>query len=131
MQIQINTDHHIAGHEALAAHVRSIVEHAVSHLSDHITRIEVHLSDENGLAKNGPAKSHKSGQDDKRCLLEARLENYHPVAVTAHATTLHQSVDAAADKLARMIESTLGRLHDHKYRRDAQTASEETPPELP
>lgn len=126
MQIQINTDHHIAGHEALAAHVRSIVEHALSHLTDHLTRVEVHLSDE-----NGPAKSHKTGQSDKRCLLEARLANYQPLAVTAHAATVHQSVDAAADKLARMIESTLGRLHDHKHRHDAETPSEEAPPELP
>ena len=46
MQIQINTDHNIKGHEALAAQVRGVVESALSHLSDHITRVEVHLSDE-------------------------------------------------------------------------------------
>ncbi|WP_340123609.1 hypothetical protein [Methylobacter svalbardensis] len=43
MQIQINTDHNIEGHEALAAHVSGIIESALSQISDHITRVEVHL----------------------------------------------------------------------------------------
>jgi hypothetical protein len=30
---------------------------------------------------------------------------------------LDQAVDGAADKLTRLIESTLGRLHDQKSRR--------------
>ncbi len=124
MQIQINTDHNIEGHEALADHVSSVVESALSQLSEHITRVEVHLSDENGTTKD-----HKNGLNDKRCMMEARLESYHPLAVTAHANTVHQAVDGAADKLARLVESTLGRLHDHKHHRDALTQPEETPPE--
>ena len=46
MQIQVNTDHKIEGHEALAAQVRGVVKNALSRMSDHITRVEVHLSDE-------------------------------------------------------------------------------------
>lgn len=102
MQIQINTDHNIAGHEALAAQVSSVVESALSRSSDHITRVEVHLSDEN---------SAKSGQNDKRCMMEARLEGRQPIAVTHQAATLEQAVDGAAEKLTRLIESTLDRLH--------------------
>ena len=64
MQIHVNTDHHIAGHEPLAARVRSAVERALSHFSAHITRVDVHLSDENG---------DKRGRDDKRCVMEALL----------------------------------------------------------
>ncbi len=124
MQIQINTDRNIEGREALAAHVSSVVKSAMSQFSDHITRVEVHLSDANGATKDV-----KSSQNDKRCMMEARLEGYHPVAVTAHAGTVHQSVDGAADKLARLVESTLGRLHDHKRRREALVPLEETPPE--
>ena len=108
MQIQINTDHTIAGHEALAAQVRSVVESALSRFSDHITRVEVHLSDENG---------DKSGQNDKRCMMEARLEGHQPIAVTDEAATVDKAVDGAADKLARLIESTLGRLRDQKSHR--------------
>lgn len=108
MQIQINTDHNIEGHEALAAQVRGVVENALIRIRDHITRVEVHLSDEN---------SDNGGQNEKRCVMEARLEGRQPVAVTHQAETLNQAVDCAADKLARLIESTLARLHDQASRR--------------
>ena len=57
MKIQLNTDANIDGTEALAAQVRATVEHALAHFRAHITRVEVHLSDENGG---------KSGQHDHR-----------------------------------------------------------------
>ena len=100
MQIQINTDHHIEGHEALTAWAAGEVKSALSRHSGHITRVEVHLSEENG---------HKGGQSNKRCVMEARHEGRPPMAVTHHAQSLHQAVTGAADKLNRMIESTLGR----------------------
>ena len=100
MQIQINTDHHIEGHEALAAWATSEVGNALSHHKGHITRVEVHLRDDNG---------HKTGPTDKRCVMEARIEGRQPLAVTHHADTLYQAVTGAADKLNRLIESTLGR----------------------
>jgi ribosome-associated translation inhibitor RaiA len=108
MQVQINTDHNIEGREALAARISGVVTNALSRVSDHITRVEVHLSDENG---------NKTGDNDMRCMMEARLEGRQPVAVTHEAATLDQAVDGAAHKLARLIESTLGRLHDQASRR--------------
>jgi len=92
MKIQLNTDVHIDGTEALAAQVSATVDEALERFSEHITRVEVHLSDENGG---------KSGQQDQRCVLEARLEG-------------RQAVHGAAHKLARLLDSTLGRLHDHR-----------------
>jgi hypothetical protein len=50
-------------------------------------------------------------------VMEARLEGRQPVAVTHQAATLDQAVEGAAHKLARLIESTLGRLHDQAGRR--------------
>lgn len=108
MQVQINTDHNIKGHEALAARVRQLVESALNRIGDRITRVEVHLSDEN---------SHKGGQKDKRCMMEARLKGRRPVAVTHQAATLDQAVDGAIDKLAGLIDSTLERQRDQKSRR--------------
>ena len=108
MHIQVNTDHTIEGHEALADQIRDAVETALNRVSDHITRVEVHLSDENG---------DKSGANDKRCMMEARLDGRQPVAVTQHSATLEQAVDGAAGKLVRLIESTLGRRHDQESRR--------------
>jgi len=103
MQIQINTDHNIDGREALVEHFRGVVAGALSRFSDHITRVEVHLSDQGGDA------GASSGQNDKRCMLEARIEDRQPLAVTHQAATLLQAVDGAADKLSRVIEHTLGR----------------------
>jgi len=100
VQVQINTDHNIQQDEVLEAWATGIVESALAHSSDHITRVEVHLSDENGA---------KSGPHDKRCVMEARLEGRKPVAVTDHAATLDKAVHETAGKLARMIESTVGR----------------------
>jgi ribosomal subunit interface protein len=105
MKIQINTDVNIHGTEALAAEISASVEQALEHFKEHITRVEVHLSDES---------KGKSGLHDQRCMLEARLEGQQPVAVTDHATTLEQAVDGAAHKLAHLLESKLGRLHDHR-----------------
>jgi len=106
MQIQLNTDHNIEGHEALATQVSSVVESALKRFSDHITRVEVHLSDENS--------DKKGGNDDMRCVMEARLEGRKPIAVTDHAATVDQAVNGAAYKLTRLIESTLGRLRDQR-----------------
>ena len=108
MQVQVNTDHHINGHEALATNVRATVESALSRSSDHITRVEVHLSDENG---------DKRGQNDKRCVMEARLEGRQPVAVSYQAATVDAAVEGAVGELTRLIENTLGRLHDRNIRR--------------
>ena len=123
MKIQVNTDRSIEGHEALAAHVSGVVEDTLSQLGEHVTRVEVHLADEDGA-------HHQNGQNDLRCTMEARLEGHHPLAVTAHAESLHRSVVSAADKLARVIESTLGRLHNHPHRHAAPFPAEEASAEM-
>ncbi len=105
MQVQVNTDHNIAGRETLAVKVRGVVENALSRFSEHITRVEVHLSDENGA---------KRGGGNQRCVLEARLEGRQPIAVTHDADTVDQAVDGAAEKLVHAIDSTLGRLYGHR-----------------
>jgi ribosome-associated translation inhibitor RaiA len=116
MQIKINTDHNIEGHQALTAQVTGVVENALSRFSDHITWVEVHLSDENS--------NKKVGHDALRCMMEARLEGLQPIAVTHHATTLDQAVDGAAEKLTNLIESALGRIHDQRSLRTDPPSSE-------
>lgn len=105
MQIQINSDHNITCDATMADRIRGVVENALNHSGERITRVEVHLSDENA-AKGGPA--------DKRCMMEARLGGRQPVAVTDQAATMDQAIDGAAHKLARLIEHTLERLRDQQ-----------------
>jgi ribosomal subunit interface protein len=118
MQIQINTGPNIEVHEALAAEVNGIVESALSRFSDNITRVEVHLSDENS--------NKKVGHEAMRCMLEARIEGRRPIAVTNHASTLGEAVDGAADKLTRLIEHTIGRQDAQQHNR---TDPDPSPPE--
>ena len=121
MQVQINTDRNVEGHEALAAQVSGVVESVLSRLSDHLTRVEIHLSDENS-AKKGST-------NDMRCMMEARLEGRQPIAVSYQAATLDQAVDGAAEKLTRMIQTTLGRLRDQKHRTTDPFAPETKTPQ--
>jgi ribosome-associated translation inhibitor RaiA len=116
MQVQINTDHHIEGSEARDQWARSVVESALGHLADHVTRAEVHLSDEN---------AGKSGAEDKRCLVEARLNGRAPIAVTQRADSLDAAVNGAARKLVRAIEHALGRADKHAH--DARPLAEDAP----
>jgi len=112
MQIQINTDHNIEGHEKLADHVTSVIEDALSRVSDRITSVDVHLSNQN-------SDHHQDGNDSMRCMIEARLEGHQPLAVTDQAATLDQAVDGAANKMTHLIESTIGRLkHQEEHRTD-------------
>ncbi len=121
MQILINTDHNIEGREGLATHVRTVVEHALAHVHNHVTSVTVHLSDEN---------SSKGGADDKRCVMEARLNHHQPLAVTHHAASLHEAIEGAASKLSRLLDKVTGRLHDERVGSDvASIAQEPTVPE--
>jgi ribosome-associated translation inhibitor RaiA len=100
--IQINTDGNIDGDDGLAQQVEAVVRDTVERFSAQITRVEVHLSDENS--------DKKSGARDMRCLLEARLAGLQPISVSDRAPSLEQAVDGAAGKLERALDSTLGRL---------------------
>ena len=105
MKIQINTDGNVNGGVELEQRTEMLMESALGHLAEHITRLEVHLSDEN---------SKKGGAKDKRCMMEARLEGHQPIAVTDEAETIAQAIDGAAEKLKRALESNLGKLRNYQ-----------------
>ncbi|MBK8271286.1 MAG: ribosomal subunit interface protein, partial [Planctomycetes bacterium] len=88
MQIQVNTDNQIRGSEPLTRRVESVVQAALERFGSRVTRVEVHLSDQNGRQK--------SGDDDKRCVMEARLAGLRPITVRESGATLDQAVEAAA-----------------------------------
>jgi ribosome-associated translation inhibitor RaiA len=104
MTIQFNTDSNIKGGEELRAPLISLISEELSRFSKQITRVEVHLSDENGP---------KEGLNDKRCMIEARLEGMKPIAVTNHANTHEQAVEGAVNKLKVSLDAILGRLSNH------------------
>ena len=104
MTILINSDNNITGTQELSKFVETTVAEALKRFDEQITRVEVHLTDENG---------HKSGNNDKRCMLEARLEGMQPVAVTAHGDTILSALKDALGKLKTSLDTTLGKLKKH------------------
>ena len=103
MQIQFNTDRNIEGDEAMTELVESVVHGTLDRFSEQITRVEIHVRDENS--------DKKGGNDVIRCLMEARLSGMQPVAVSHNAGSVVEAVDGAAGKMQRSLESTLGRLN--------------------
>lgn len=115
MQIQLNSDNHITGSPALHQSVQTIIENELKHLADDLTRIEVHLNDEN---------ADKKGSADKRCMLEARVTGLQPVTVEHKAPTMELAVRGAAEQLTRALKNTL----DKKKDRRAEPAKRMEPP---
>lgn len=101
MQVLVNTDASVEGREALERSVAATVEDALERFAQDVTRVEVHLSDENAA---------KGGSNDKRCMMEARLAGHQPLAVSHKAPSMDLAVDGAAQKLQHAIGNTLGRL---------------------
>lgn len=104
MLVQVNTDSNIEGASALAEEVEAALRDHLDRYSQKITRVEVHLRDENS--------DKKFGARDMRCLLEARLAGLQPISVSHRAASLEQAVDGAVEKLLRSLDRSLGRLSD-------------------
>jgi len=101
MHIQVNTDRNIQGDQRLEEIAEQIVTQAVANLASRLTRIEVHLQDEN---------AQKSGPDDIRCAIEARPEGLRPLTVTHNDSAIEPALRGAAKKLKALLDSEFGKL---------------------
>ena len=104
MIIQLNTDHNSHFSAETREEYKSIISEALSRFRGDITRVEVHLSDENG---------NKNGQDDKRCLLEARFEGHQPIAATNHGNSYLQALDGALTTLKGNLGKIKEKMSSH------------------
>src|SRR3954447_14934518 len=107
MLVRVTTDNHIHGRETLAREVEESVESKLRRFVPQLTRVAVHLADENGI---------KHSDNDKTCTLEARLAGLQPLAATASGAQIDQAINGALDKLIALLEHKLGRLSDRKGR---------------
>ena len=107
MQVQVNTDDHIQGGESLAQWITDESKSRLSRFQDHVTRLEVFLSD---------LDAGKSGANDKRCRIEARVTGRQPITVTDEADKMANAFIGAVDKLARALDTDLGRAKDRNGR---------------
>lgn len=104
MTIQLNAGKDLNIHELFAEKLKALLTAGLKRFSEHITRLEVHLSDENGT---------KKGENDKRCVLEARMEGRQPIAVTADAHTHEESVKSAMHKLKASLDTITGKMKNY------------------
>jgi hypothetical protein len=104
MIILINTDKNLQENEAKREALKMLIRQEMKPFIPHISRIEVHLTDENGA---------KSGFDDKRCLMEVRMLGRLPMAVTAHAETEDFAVAAALEILKELFVQSMRKLQYH------------------
>jgi ribosome-associated translation inhibitor RaiA len=115
MQIQISSDKNISMHKKLSNLIDSDLRRILNRFRDEITRVEVHLSDENG---------DKSGAQDKRCRLEVRHKRHQSLAVTNDSSDIPTAVTGAASKMQRLMVSTFGRIEDKNRSMTTRTSGQ-------
>ncbi len=98
MKIQLNTDNHIDGNEGLESRVNDMLEQHLGRFFPRLSRIEVFLSDSN---------SDKGGAEDKRCALEARMENDDPLGASHDDENVEKAIRGACDKLKGLLATRI------------------------
>jgi hypothetical protein len=101
MKFQLNTDKNIRSDGRLAKVAENTVVSALGHLAGRLSRIEVHLADDNA-AKGGP--------DDIRCTIEARPEGMQPQTVIHSDANIEAALRGAAKKIRARLDSEFGKL---------------------
>jgi len=100
MTIQINTDNHLTVSPEYAEKIKGMILGEIDHFIEHLTRIEVYLSDQN---------AQKETATDKRCNIEAKLKGKPPVAVSDDADTYDQAISGAAARLKTTLDTIISK----------------------
>jgi ribosomal subunit interface protein len=103
MKIQFNTDKNIQGTEQLETLVSEKINSKLKRFADKITRIEVHLSDQN---------AQRTSTDDKQCKIEARIVGLQPIVVTGKSSTKKKAINDAIEKMKAALDTVTGRIKD-------------------
>ena len=98
MKIQLNSDHTISVDASLTRFVEGEVSRLLGRFAK-LTRVEVHLSD---------VDSKKTGQADKRCLIQVRPAGARPLSASAKATKIASAVGEALGKMQRLLTTFFG-----------------------
>ncbi len=109
MLIEVRTDGHTEGGDALAEAVKTDMRAALQRYGDRIRRIDVHLSG---------AVGNKTSHDDKSCMIEAHRDGHDPIVVTDRNTSMDQAIHGAVHKLKHLVDSALGKEAGRDHLRD-------------
>ncbi len=106
MQVQFNSDSSVMGTANVAERIEAHVRERLARFEERLTRIEIHVRDENGP---------KHGADDKACTIEARPRGGRAIGVTAHAADVDTAASKAANTLAQRLDRHFGKAERHKH----------------
>jgi ribosome-associated translation inhibitor RaiA len=106
MQVQFNSDSSVMGTENVAERIEASVRDKLARFADRLTRVEIHVRDENGP---------KHGADDKACMIEARPRGGKPIGVTEHAAKVDDAANKAARTLVQRLERQFGKAERHSH----------------
>jgi hypothetical protein len=118
MQILVNTDSHVGAVPDLVEWVRDEISQSLSRFSQRVTRVEVHLSDQN---------ADRGGAADMRCALEARPAGRAPIAVTHTAATVEEACRGAVSKMRNLLDASFGRTKARQGRESIRYLDEILP----
>ncbi len=107
MFVEVNTGNGLENKDTLERWATDQLNMTLARFKQDITRVQVQLQDEN---------SGKKGAADKRCMLEARLTGYAPIAVQHHGETQDDAFRGATQKLIHALDHALGKLDRHQHR---------------
>ncbi|MXN92114.1 HPF/RaiA family ribosome-associated protein [Flavobacterium sp. Sd200] len=105
MNVTINTDNHITGSDRMENYFSEVLHNSLKRFEDKITSIEIHLTDENGSEKSSP--------DDKKCVIEARVNGMPPQVVSNHAPSVELAIKGAADKMKKLLDHAFDKVRTH------------------
>lgn len=106
VQVQFNSDSSVMGTSNVAERIEAQLRDRLRRFEDRLTRLEVHVRDDNGR---------KGGDDDKTCMIEARIRSDAPVSVTGHAADVDNAARVAGNKMARLLENHFGKSERHRH----------------
>ena len=104
MLVQINFGD-VQHSEAIESWARERISAQLGHLAEKLTRVEVHLRDDNSATR--------SSDDDKRCVMEGRIAGQRPLAVDHSGRDLYKVIDETAGKLARAVKKDVEKRAAH------------------
>jgi ribosome-associated translation inhibitor RaiA len=100
MLVQVNFGD-VQHSEAIESWTDDRIHSQLGHLTQKLTRVEVHLRDDNSASK--------SSHNDKRCVMEARIAGRRPLAVEHSGDDLYRVIDETAGKLSRAVKNDIER----------------------
>ena len=104
MIFQFNSDNQTPADSGVADQMETLVRARLEHVSDRLSRVEVHVGDVNG----------PRGGSDIRCAIELRPEGMQPISASDEAPNIEAAVASATDKALTAFNRQVGKQTSRK-----------------